>query len=283
MNSVNIQNTNKPLSGPCVLFMGDFNAGKSTLINALLRRDTLYSSREESLALPTFVSITHNTVAHFVAMAENGAGFNTKTHEEFKHIRRDMEHDTEYLALGAQLPDIPFNHLTLVDSMGMSGDSNQSLQINNLLDVERAMMVVVTDIEYWSARHTMDFILYHRNIFGDNLVVVANKADHLNAHEIRRICDNAPKRMESFGIKPAPKFLALSARLELARQLPKDEYRHRTKREVRELCDAGFDALRVAMYEFESACCRLLAQESIESRMQAPLPASFIKLQEGVR
>ena len=40
---------------PSAFFMGDFNVGKSMLINALLRRDTLYSSNEESRALPTFI------------------------------------------------------------------------------------------------------------------------------------------------------------------------------------------------------------------------------------
>jgi hypothetical protein len=128
----------------------------------------------------------------------------------------------------------------------------------------------------------MDFIAYHRQVFGENLVVVANMADHLNANEIRRISDRAPHRMELYGISPAPRFYALSARLELARGVRMNEYRNRTKRDVRDLCDAGFDALRVALYEFEAAHSGATVCPSFDSLLSAPLAASFVQKQEGV-
>ena len=126
------------------------------------------------------------------------------------------------------------------------------------------------------------FASFHQEIFGDRLYVVANKADHLNASDVERIQDKAVQRLEDYGITPAPRFFTVSARLEAARRAPRDEYRQRTKRRVRELCDAGFDALRVALYEFEAAHCAPEGAATFEDWVRSPLATSFIATQEGV-
>jgi hypothetical protein len=89
--------------------------------------------------------------------------------------------------------------------------------------------------------------------------------------------------MDSFGISPVPPLLALSARLESARGLARNEYRSRVKREVRDLCDTGFDALRVALYEFEAARGEDHPAPAFEQMLGAPLAASFLQTQRGVR
>jgi len=127
----------------------------------------------------------------------------------------------------------------------------------------------------------LDFIAHHHEVFGGVMVVVGNKADHLNADELRRIRDKAPIRLERYGVAPPPRFFAVSARLEAARGLPHNEYRRRVKQEVRELCDAAFDALRVALYEFEAQQGGEPACQSFKHLLQTPMAAAFIRTQEG--
>lgn len=264
---------------PCILFVGDFNVGKSSLINALLRRDALFTSREESRALPTFIARGERTEACFAALTNDHERVDEKGHDEFWDIRQDRNNEASYIALAAQFPSIPFSQLVLMDTAGASSDSCTTVDVTELACPERAMLLLVTDIEYWASRHTMEFIASHLPIFGDSLIVVANKADHLNGNDIRRICEKAPDRMKSFGIHRPPRFLAVSARLELARYAAQSEYRHRTRREVRELCDAGMDALRVALYEFEASHIPVNGAATLRRLLESPIVESFLKSQ----
>ena len=265
---------NELTSLPYVIFMGDLNSGKSLLINALLRRNTLDASREESRALPTFINREDHTEASFAALSRD-TGLELQSHEQFLNLRHDEADHAGYVARAAQVPRVPFSRLAFIDTAGMSSDVLGPMAIRSLADQENALLVVVTDIEYWAARHNMAFIAEHHAMFGRNLVVVANKADHLNADEVVRIRDKAALRMEDYGIAPAPRFFALSARLEMTRSGPPDEYRMRTKQPVRDLCDAGFDQLRVALYEFEAAHATL-PPVPLEQMVSTPLAKSFV-------
>lgn len=265
---------------PCAFAVGDFNVGKSTLLNALLRREILHTSREEGRAVPTFIGRNWDSCDRFAALNGDGTTTTPKTHDEFLRIRQGPGQSVRALAAGCAAS--PFTDLLLVDTAGMSSDTCESVEITNLEQQDAALMLVVTDIEYWAAKHTMDFVAFHQEQFGDRLYIVANKADHLNASEIERIQAKATRRLEDYGIDPAPRFFTLSARLEAARRAHRDEYRQRTKARVRELCDAGFDALRVALYEFEAAHARRENAAVMEDWVQAPLASSFIATQEGV-
>lgn len=267
-------------SAPCAFFMGDFNTGKSAIINALLRKEVLPAGREESRALPTLVARSDGGWVDYAALEAEGAAV-PKMHGEFLGIRQGEGNPEAYVALAARVPGHPFNHLLLADTAGTSSDVLESVRMSGVNGVERGLMVVVTDIEYWSAKHTMDFIAYHHEAFAGQLMVVANKTDHLNANEVRRVQDRAVSRLESYGIRPAPRFFAVSARLEAARGAEHNEYRQRTKREVRDRCDAGFDALRLALYEFEAKHGPGAFCPSFENLFAAPLVASFIRTQQG--
>ncbi len=267
---------------PCALFMGDFNVGKSALINALLRRETLPACREESRALPTFLARAELSEAHFAAWKRGGEGPTSITHEEFLNIRRKAGNPDGFDALGALLPGTPFRSLVFADTAGMSADGFESPRLTLPTPRPPVLLVVVTDIEYWSAKHTMDFIAHHQQVFGGSLLVAANKADHLNADEIRRLSDRARLRMEAYGIRPAPPFLPLSARLEAARGLQSNEYRMRMKREVRDRCDAGFDALRVTLYEFEARHAAGHRDIDFDMLFTMPLAASLTEMTQGV-
>lgn len=266
---------------PCAFAVGDFNVGKSALLNALVRQEVLHVSREEGRALPTFLSRVTDSHDRYAALHREDGSLIPKTHDEFLHIRKAEENSRHFKALAAGCVRSPFNSLVLVDTAGMSTDVCESVEIAGLEHQEDGLLLVVTDIEYWAAKHTMDFIAFHQEQFGDSIIVVANKADHLNATDIERIQRKAASRMEEYGIHPAPRFLPLSARLEQFRQEPRNEYRCRTKPRVRALCDAGFDALRLALYEFEAACCRRQPRPPIDDILRMPLAASFVAVQEG--
>jgi hypothetical protein len=266
---------------PCAFFLGDFNVGKSLLINALLRRRAMGATREESHIFPTFISRTNDAEASFSALLNQEGDAVEKTHEEFLSLRRETTQPPLYRAVAVRLPKTPFLRLVLVDTAGTSSDTQESFEIKGLTRQDEALMVVVTDIEYWSSKHNLDFIAYHQRVFGSSLMVVANKADHLNASDIKRICERAAQRMERFGISPAPPFFALSARLEIARGPQPDEYRKRTKREVRMLCDSAFDAFRVALYEFEALHAADASCPTFDQLFASPLLKSFMEIQQG--
>ena len=266
---------------PFVVFLGDFNAGKTSLINALLRKVALHDSRLESKALPTFLSAGFTDTPVYSALSTETLKAVAKTQEEFLVINKEIPEGKPYKALAARIPNIPFSKLVFVDTAGTSTDSTETMQLVGLSDANQALVVMVTDIEYWSARHTMESIALHSEQFGDRLIVVANKADHINANEIQRIKEKACKRMEDFGIATLPRFFALSARLESARLQPHNEYRNRNKKAVRTQCDAAFDALRVALYEFETRHTQPGVTSDFDTIYQAPLAASLINLQEG--
>lgn len=238
---------------PGAIFAGDFNAGKSALINALIRREILFSARQESHTLPAFVGASSQATPSYAAMTGSGGPVTAKTHDAFLGTRRDGNTGMAHNAVAARVPGNPFGSLLLVDTAGTSTDTCKTVDYGHLTAPEKTLLILVTDIEYWSARHNMDAIAAHQETFGENLIVLANKADHLNAREIRRITEKAPQRMGDYGISPTPRFFALSARLESARREANNEYRNRTKPAVREACDAAFDAFRIALYEFEAA------------------------------
>ncbi len=236
------------------VFVGDFNVGKSLLINALLRANLLYTGREESRTLPTFVVRGDGDRILHAAFTPKEPEPILKTHEQFLSLRWDGRGERDYDAAAALAPEMPFRKLMLVDLPGGSSELRACAALPSMRALPNVLFVVATSVEYWPARHTMELIAAHHELFAGRFVVAANMADLLNPDEIRRIRDKAARRMEAFGITPAPPFFTLSARLECARRIPNDEYRRRIKPEVRDLCDAGFDALRVALYEFEALC-----------------------------
>jgi len=263
---------------PYAFFVGDFNTGKSALINALLRRESLAVSREESRALPTFLGRGSGNGAFAGVTAANEA--EETSPGDFRGMRQGNGHAQPYVALAAHLPEVPFSRLVLVDTAGLSSDHERTLHLHALQDAQNALFIVVTDIEYWFAKHTLDFIAEHHELFGQRLLVVANKADGLNATELRRVINKAPRRLKEHGIKPAPEFFAVSARLEAARGDERNELRRRVKPTVRALCDAGFDALRVRLYEFEAAHAPAVTTP-LEALTSAPVAASFLNQHEG--
>ena len=262
-------------SMPMAFFVGDFNTGKSTIINALLREPVLRVERHESHALPTLVYRGGQAAAQFGALPPDYKHLHRKSLSQFQAIRDDETNTVGYRALAAQTPSCPFSRLTLVDTAGASSDRDGSAP-PEFGAVRHGLMVVVTDIEYWSSKHNLDLIASYRDAFGDALVVVANKTDHLNMSEIDRVCKKAAQRMEEYGITPAPRFFALSGRLEALRGDRADEYRRRTKPSVRAHCDAAFDAFRLALFEFESACLGAAAVEELDL-FKAPLAQSVIR------
>jgi len=240
------------IGGPHTVFVGDFNTGKSTVINALLKTDLIYTSRTESQSLPTFLCPgAGGSPAYWRVESEQELPVKT-TRKKWLSLRGAGPEAPKERALGVHLAAHPFNEMLIIDTPGLSSDGQEQIDLSDLGADNGVLLVLVTDIEYWNARHTIEMIARHTDAFPGRLLLLGNKADHLNVDEIMRIGDKAHQRMEKAGISLPPPFLPVSARLELARHTTEDdEYRHRTKRPVRQYCDWGFDQFRVQLYEFE--------------------------------
>ena len=269
------------LAPPAAVFVGDFNTGKTLLINALLRQNLLFISREESLTPPVFVARSDD--AEMMYGARPGAGMTPvqQSHEQFLSSRQMNGLPCESDALAVLAPDMPFRHFILVDTPGASTEENKPAIPPVAPALNNAIFVLTTTLEYWPARHTISLIKEYQVRFPGRFLVVANMADQVNANELRRVRDRARQRMERNGIHPAPPFFALSARLELARNAGDDEYRRRIKHEVRELCDAGFDAFRVALYEFEARVSRGSENYDLDAILNGALAAAVTTNQKG--
>lgn len=268
-----------PLSA--AVFMGDFNTGKSLIINALLRQDILFISREESRTPPVFIARGDVSEALYGARPKEGQDPESKSHEQFLSIRHLKNEPCDSDALGVLLPNMPFRHFTFVDTPGASTDDNKPAILNAAQALDNTIFVLTTTLEYWPARHTMALIKEYHAHYPGRFIVVANMADQMNANDIRRVRDRAGARLERNGITPAPPFFPVSARLELARRRPGDEYRRRIKPEVRELCDAGFDAFRVALYEFEATVSAGSAGYDLDSLLTSTLTTAVTINEKG--
>lgn len=238
------------------LFIGDFNVGKSSVLNAVMRRNLLFTSREESRTPPVFLTGTADETINYSGYNATEQDFVEQSHAQFLSIRRHGRTKCPFSALAAQVPHFPFTRLLLVDTPGTSTEIQEQSPLPQGATLEKSLVVLVTTVEYWALRHTLALITDYTERFAGRFVVVANMADQLNYKEILRVRDKASKRIEDLSQTAAPPFYIVSAKLERARRNPEDEYRQRVKRDVRDICDAGFDALRVALYEFEAASQR---------------------------
>lgn len=266
---------------PTAVFSGDFNTGKSLLINALLRQNLLLISREESMTPPVLVAGKSGGEVLYGARLREEQEIVAQSREQFLSSRKVNGIPCESDALGILTPEMPFRHFVFVDTPGASTQESRPAIPAAAAALDNALFVLVTTLEYWPARHTMSLIREYQMRFPGRFLVVANMTDHVNPNEIRRVRDKGRQRMERNGIAPAPPFFTLSARLELARRNGDDEYRRRIKTEVRELCDAGFDAFRVALYEFEAKASLSAADYDLETLLNSPLAEAVIMNQKG--
>lgn len=255
------------------LFIGDFNVGKSSVLNALMRRNLLFTSREESRTPPVFMVRTGDAKITYAGYNPDEKDFVEQSHAQFLSMRRHGRTECPFTALSAQIPHFPFTGMMLVDTPGTSTEIQQQCLLPKDAALEKSLVVLVTTVEYWAARHTLALITEYTERFAGRFLVVANMADQLNHGELLRIRDKAAKRIESLSQAAAPPFYIVSAKLEHARRDPDDEYRRRVKSEVRDLCDAGFDALRVALYEFEAASQRPCEMSPLNSFVHPLLSA----------
>ena len=253
------------------------------LINALLHREALFMSREESRTPPVLMAKSQTPEIQYGARMENSGETMVLSRDDFLNARKTNSVPCDSEALAVLLPDMPFRHFVFVDTPGASSLENRPAIPGAATAFDQSLFVLATTLEYWPARHTISLIKEYHARFPGRFVVAANMAEQFNAKEIRRVCDRARLRLERNGITPAPPVFALSARLELARRFGEDEYRNRIKPDVRELCDCGFDAFRVMLYEFEARATIASTAYDLDNVLGSPLADAVIMNQKGLK
>lgn len=187
------------------------------------------TAREQTTAMTTCVVRTSTDKAvSYAGVSLNGKGIVYHSREEFLNFRCGVNFDEKYTALAAFTPSSPFASMALVDTQGIGALDLPSLpECHKWLD-SKNMLVVVVHVEEWQSKPNMDML---KSLLSARcrIIIVANHGDRLNASDIIRIRNKAPKMMFDYGINPPPPFLVLSARLELERCARIDGYREETK------------------------------------------------------
>ncbi len=234
------------------------------------------TAREQTTAVTTCVMRASTKAGvSYAGVSVNGKGIVYHSREEFLNFRCGVNSSEKYAALVAFTPLSPFSRMVLVDTQGIGSVDLPSLpECFKWID-SNYMLVVVVHVEEWQSKPNMELI---RSLASStsNLVVVANHGDRLNANEIVRIRIKAPRVMLGYGIKPSPPFLLLSARLEQERRGTIDGFREGTKKSVVQLSDAGFDAFRVELHEFEAARDFCKRQRWTEQQLHLLVRSLFI-------
>jgi len=243
---------------PAVAFWGDFNVGKSALINALIHQPLLEVVRGEST--PGFIFIANNggdgqiCWYRFDALTHDCSVFEQKAMIKWSLTNPTCASKHNRDIIVGYLPNLPFSRMVMVDSQGFSSARYDSDARDYLRDAPFEMLsVMVINCEYVGAKHSMEILKEIYESHPDRTVVALNGVDCLELDEILSLQKRTPKRLSTFGIQHVPPIYYLSAKLECERyQKGNQKYRESCKQAVIELCDIQFDRFRLFLYSWEA-------------------------------
>ena len=74
-----------------VVVIGEFSTGKSTFLNALIGRETLFSSLREATGVVTYVEKGHEPMAHVVYKDQESKSFPLHDEKDFKELKKYID------------------------------------------------------------------------------------------------------------------------------------------------------------------------------------------------
>ena len=180
----------------CITVMGEFNTGKSTLLNTFIGEEILWVDQLESTAVPTWVRWTDDDFdenRQAVVVRTDGKSIPMPLSEVGAHttLDRDSWKATERVEI--TLPrDDDERHPTgivLVDTPGLNGSSELEARSMHQLGMSHAVVVVVPSDGV--GRQSDAALIRKALALADDVMVVINKCDRLanSGDELERLRD----------------------------------------------------------------------------------------------
>lgn len=215
-----------------LVVLGEFNHGKSTVINALLGNDILPVG-----ITPTTAVITHLVHAErptvTIKPPHNGEAYTIEYNEMERAVRESGEEgeEPEYVEIGYP-NEVLGNSLVLVDTPGVNDISRQKVEITYGYLPRADVVVYVLDATQVLKKSEVTFIrdrLLKAN--RDRIIFVLNKVDALSPEDVAEVEQYARERLEGL-IGPVEIFsfsgrLALDAQRDGRAELPGEFARFR--------------------------------------------------------
>ena len=208
-----------------LVVLGEFNHGKSTVVNALLGDDVLPVG-----ITPTTAVITHLVYGEssqvMIHPANQGEPFEIEYEDMERAVRESGEEGQEPEYVEISYPnDVLENALVLVDTPGVNDISRQKVEITYGYVPRADVILYVLDATQVLKKSEVTFIrdrLLKAN--RDRIIFVLNKVDALSPEDVAEVEQYARTRLEAL-IGPVELF-AFSGRVALQAQKQGDELPH---------------------------------------------------------
>lgn len=190
----------------CIIFIGSFSAGKSSLINPLLQRPVLPASPLP--CTPILTTIIKAEAGREQAVLEL-KDRSVEILEDFSLVNDEPEKMGERAReLTVMLDDaLLVDGVSLVDICGLESTVHDVIPVEEL--PHSAAFIYVKGAEVGDLTKTEDDFLREisRHITSDQLIVVVNKADRSSADAVQKLKERIEERLESDGLKGVPIFV----------------------------------------------------------------------------
>ncbi|MEL6180576.1 MAG: dynamin family protein, partial [Myxococcota bacterium] len=176
------------------IVLGEFNHGKSTLLNALLGGEDILPMG----ITPTTAQITHLRYAdrpEAIVHYDDSDRVHVSVHELAEHVAQDVDVEPQYVEVGYPAPLLKDN-LVLVDTPGVNDISRQRVEITYGYLPRADVIIYVLDANQVLKQSEITFIqnrLLRSN--RDRLLFVLGKIDTLNEDEREEVETYARERL----------------------------------------------------------------------------------------
>lgn len=180
----------------CITVMGEFNTGKSTLLNTFIGEEILWVDQFESTAVPTWVrwedDDRFDESRQAVVVRTDGERIPMRLSEVGAHttLDRDSWQATERVEIILPCDDDERHPtgIVLVDTPGLNGSSELEARSMHQLGMSHAVVVVVPSDGV--GRQSDAALIRKALALADDVMVVINKCDRLaNSDELDRLRD----------------------------------------------------------------------------------------------
>ncbi|KAA6336793.1 GTPase Der [termite gut metagenome] len=190
-----------------VAFVGEFSAGKTSIVNRILSQDkedtkfTLPVSSAPTTAIATYISAGHETSVQFTDSDENLKNMRLKTFMEFSKASLDKINLSKLVRhFVVKYNNQHLNNLSILDTPGFSSNDHED-------EIRTTKVVKEADALFWVVdAHTGEVNdrsvqIIKKHLEGISLFIVINKVDGKSPNERDQIKRKVQQTMEKNGIQ----------------------------------------------------------------------------------